>query len=175
MEYLWAPWRMEYILEDKHPGCFLCDIVHGSDDRRNLVLLRGEHCLLVMNRYPYNNGHLMAAPYRHVDSLEAMSEAELLDMLRLASTGCTALRRAVHAGGFNVGFNLGAAAGAGLKDHVHAHIVPRWEGDTNFMPVISDVKVIPQSLDESWRNISEVMGTLSGPAEEQRGEEGTKS
>ena len=148
MKRLWAPWRMEYILKMKQDECFLCEIIKSDDDETNLVLLRGETSLLLMNRYPYNNGHLMVAPYRHVAALEAMNEVELLDMMRLASDACAALRKIVCAEGFNVGLNLGAAAGAGLKDHVHLHIVPRWSGDTNFMPVIADSKVIPQSLDQ---------------------------
>ena len=149
---------MEYILKDREGGCFLCDAVHGSDDRGNLVLRRCEHGMLLMNRYPYNNGHLMIAPYRHVDSLEAMNEQELLEMMRMAATACATLRKAISADGFNVGLNLGASAGAGLKDHVHLHVVPRWEGDTNFMPVISDAKVIPQSLDDLWVDLSNALG-----------------
>jgi ATP adenylyltransferase len=153
MDRLWAPWRMEYILKSREPGCFLCDIIQGNADRKNLVLRRGEVCALALNRYPYNNGHLMVMPYRHVDSLEAMNDAERCELMALASAACRALKKSVHPDGFNIGINLGAAAGAGLKDHLHLHIVPRWEGDTNFMPVIAEVKVIPQSLNALWRSL----------------------
>lgn len=153
MERLWAPWRMEYIQGNKSGGCFLCDIVNSGDDRGQLVLQRGCLCILLMNRYPYNNGHLMVAPARHVDTLEAMKRDELVEMIGMTSSACAILRKAVHADGFNVGLNLGSAAGAGLKDHVHMHIVPRWDGDTNFMPVIADTKIIPQSLLDLWNEL----------------------
>jgi len=153
MKRMWAPWRMEYILKSREPGCFLCDIVQSGEDQKNLLLRRGKTCALVMNRYPYNNGHLMALPYRHVDSLETMQSEESAEMMALAATACAALKKAVHPDGFNIGINLGTIAGAGLKDHIHLHIVPRWEGDTNFMPVIAEVKVIPQALDSLWRQL----------------------
>ena len=141
---------MEYILNSKEPGCFMCDIFQNDKDRENLLLYRGETCALLMNRFPYNNGHLMAAPYKHVDSIEKMKQTELTEMMELASKACSTLRDVVKPHGFNIGINIGAVAGAGLKDHVHLHIVPRWEGDTNFMPVLADTKVIPQPLDELW-------------------------
>ncbi len=158
MERLWAPWRMEYILRNKQGGCFICDIVGNDDDRGNLVLRRGERCLMLMNRFPYNNGHLMVAPARHVDTLEAMEQDELIEMIMMTREACLMLRGIVHADGFNTGLNLGSAAGAGLKDHVHMHIVPRWEGDTNFMPAIADVKVMPQSLDDLWSELRAFSG-----------------
>jgi len=157
MKRLWAPWRMKYILKSREKGCFLCDIIQAREDRKNLVLRRGKVCLLVLNRYPYNNGHLMVAPYRHVDTLQAMNDAERSELLALAAASCVALKKAVHPDGFNIGINLGATAGAGLKDHLHLHIVPRWEGDTNFMPVIAGIKVIPQSLDALWRQLRKVL------------------
>lgn len=153
MKRLWAPWRMAYILSSREKGCFLCDIIQGNADRKNLVLRRGEFCALVLNRYPYNNGHLMVAPYRHVDNLGVMSDGERSELLALAAAACAALKKAMRPDGFNIGLNLGVSAGAGLKDHLHLHIVPRWEGDTNFMPVIAGVKVIPQSLDALWRQL----------------------
>lgn len=156
MDRLWAPWRMAYILGARQPGCFLCDIVQADRDEENLVLERGEHAALLMNRYPYNNGHLMVAPYQHTDALEGLRPEALSELMTLCVRGCARLRQAVRPHGFNVGLNLGAAAGAGLKDHLHLHIVPRWEGDTNFMPVLAEVKVIPQSLGELWRQLKEV-------------------
>lgn len=146
MKQMWAPWRMDYILQSKEQGCFICRIIHGDDDRNNLVLKRGEHSLVLMNRYPYNNGHLMVAPYRHIAGLEEMTPDEASEMMSLTTQSVTILRRAMKAEGFNVGLNLGDAAGAGLREHIHNHIVPRWTGDTNFMPVLGQTKVIPQSL-----------------------------
>ncbi len=156
MKRLWAPWRMEYILKSRSPGCFLCDIIRGTDDESNLVLRRGEHCVLVLNRYPYNNGHLMVAPRRHVAGLEDLDDAERLELLTLAAAGCAALKT-LRPEGFNLGINLGSTAGAGLKDHLHLHVVPRWDGDTNFMAVVAGVKVIPQSLADVWRQLRAAM------------------
>jgi len=147
---LWAPWRMEFIRGPKEEGCFLCRIIREGpvQDAENLVVCRGKTGLLLMNRYPYNGGHLMAAPYRHAGTLGALSPEELAEMMELARLGERLLDRVVHPQGFNMGINQGAAAGAGLKDHLHLHIVPRWEGDTNFMPVLGRVRVMPQALDE---------------------------
>lgn len=147
---LWAPWRMEFIRGPKEEGCFLCRIIREgpSQDAENLVVCRGKTGLLLMNRYPYNGGHLMAAPYRHVGTLGTLSPEELAEMMELTRLGERLLDRVVHPQGFNMGINQGAAAGAGLKDHLHMHIVPRWEGDTNFMPVLGRVRVMPQALDE---------------------------
>jgi len=145
---LWAPWRMEYILGEKSGGCFLCDIARAPArrDRRNLLLCRGAHGLVVMNRYPYNNGHLLVAPYRHVRGIEELNAAERAEWMDLTARAVAALRATMRPDGFNVGVNLGKVAGAGLEAHIHQHIVPRWNGDTNFMPVVAGVKVIPQSL-----------------------------
>ncbi len=150
MKRMWAPWRMAYIRTSRQPGCFLCQAFRSRADREHLVLKRGASCALIMNRYPYNNGHLMAAPYRHVASLERMRPAETAELMALAALACRRLRRLLRAQGFNLGLNLGSASGAGLKDHLHLHIVPRWEGDTNFMPVLADIKVIPQPLLELY-------------------------
>ena len=153
MKCLWAPWRMQYILKAQQPGCFLCDIVRGNKDQKNLVLRRGQACLLLMNRYPYNNGHLMVAPYRHLKDLAALNKQESLEMMALATTACAALNKVMHPDGFNLGINLGTVAGAGLKDHIHFHIVPRWKGDTNFMSIIVGTKVISQALTSLWRQL----------------------
>lgn len=156
MKRLWAPWRMEYILQTRLPDCFLCEAVHSGNDEENFVLERGEHAFLIMNRYPYNNGHLMVAPYQHADALEALPRETLLEIMEMCSSSCVMLQKAIKPQGFNVGFNIGAAAGAGLKEHLHLHIVPRWEGDTNFMPVLANTKVIPQTLGELWRQLKEI-------------------
>ena len=153
MKAIWAPWRMEYIRQPKTDGCFLCDIFNGTADRDNLVLRRGRVCALVMNRYPYNNGHLMVAPYRHVADLAALSDEERLEMMRLLDEGVRALKRAIRPDGFNLGINLGRVAGAGLDTHLHTHIVPRWNGDTNFMPVVGNVRVLPEALDITWEKV----------------------
>lgn len=148
---VWAPWRMEYILSDKDDGCFLCRTFNmpARHDRENLLLYRGEHCAVVLNRYPYNNGHLMVCPYRHLSDFEEMTAEEMNELNELTVRGIRALKATMNPEGFNVGFNLGGAAGAGLKDHIHQHIVPRWIGDTNFMPVLGDTRVIPQSLEDT--------------------------
>jgi ATP adenylyltransferase len=153
MQQLWSPWRLDYILADKKEGCFLCDAVHGDADRTNLLLLRGERSFIILNRYPYNNGHLMAVPYHHVESLEMLSAEEQADLMAMTALGIRALRRAMSPDGFNIGYNIGKVAGAGLKDHVHCHVVPRWNGDTNFMPVLGDTRVIPQSLESAYDQI----------------------
>jgi len=157
---LWAPWRIEYILQEKTGGCFLCRILTAdpAEDETNLVLLRGAHCAVVMNRYPYNNGHLMIAPYRHIDCLTRMIPEEDAETALLTRRCLEALRQVMNPEGFNVGYNLGAPAGAGLKDHIHRHIVPRWTGDTSFMPVIADTRCIPQALHESWQALKAALG-----------------
>lgn len=139
---------MDYILAAKEPGCFLCDMIQHENDRESLILERREHSLVVFNKYPYNNGHLMVAPYRHVSSLDDVTDEEALDFMQATRRSSRILRDRLHADGFNIGINLGKAAGAGLEDHLHIHIVPRWNGDTNFMPVTAETKVIPQSMRE---------------------------
>jgi ATP adenylyltransferase len=157
MKRIWAPWRMKYILQSRKAGCFLCAILKSRQDKRHLVLKRGKFCYLLANKYPYNNGHLMVAPYKHTDTLEDLRPEEMTEMMQLASDACKALRKCLRPDGFNLGLNIGAAAGAGLKDHLHLHIVPRWEGDTNFMPVFGEVKIIPQPLDELCRKMKKAL------------------
>ncbi|NLW51551.1 MAG: HIT domain-containing protein [Candidatus Brocadiaceae bacterium] len=154
MERLWAPWRLDYVgREDKKGdgGCFLCTAAQSVQDGPHRVLWRGRTCFAILNRYPYNNGHLMVAPNEHKSSLAELTDEERLEHLDLIVRCQAGLTRTVRPAGFNVGLNLGAAAGAGLADHLHWHIVPRWTGDTNFMPVLADTKIIPQSLDQLWR------------------------
>ncbi len=160
MQHLWSPWRLEYILGAKKQGCFLCDAVHADDDRGNLVLHRSERAFLILNRYPYNNGHLMAVPYHHVETLELLTSEEQADLMALTILGVRALRTAMTPEGFNIGYNLGKVAGAGLQEHVHCHIVPRWNGDTNFMPVLADTRVIPQSLDSAYEQLKSALAGL---------------
>ena len=147
---IWAPWRIEYILGDKGGGCFLCKMFVEESDRDNLVLKRGKTCAVVMNRYPYTGGHLMVTPYRHLKNLADLTPEERLEMMDLTIEAVEILKAELKPDGLNLGYNLGAAAGAGLKDHIHQHIVPRWVGDTNFMPVLSDTRVMPQALMEQY-------------------------
>ena len=149
---LWAPWRMEFIRGPKEEGCFLCRIHREgpAKDAANLVVCRGKSCFLLMNRYPYNGGHLMVAPYRHVGRLETLTVEERSEIMELTCLAERLLEQVARPQGFNVGINQGAAAGAGLKDHLHVHVVPRWEGDTNFMPVLGSVRVMPQALEEMF-------------------------
>jgi ATP adenylyltransferase len=145
MKHLWSPWRLEYLTTGKQPGCIFCSAVLGSNDRESLVLYRGELAFLILNRFPYNNGHLMVVPYAHVPSPEELEPAVLAEMMLLLNRSLAALRSAMEPEGFNVGINLGRAAGAGVEDHVHIHVVPRWPGDTNFMAVVGDMRVVPQT------------------------------
>lgn len=149
MERLWAPWRMEYIgqaREGEDQGCLFCEKPKEGDDEKALIVARSELSFAMLNRYPYNSGHLMVAPFRHVGELEEVEDDESLDMQRLMQRCVKALKEAMQPDGFNIGMNLGVVAGAGIPDHLHWHIVPRWTGDTNFMPVIAQAKVLPEDL-----------------------------
>lgn len=147
MNNLWAPWRIEYILSPKDGVCFLCAMFRENEDVKNRLLWRGPTCAVVMNRYPYTGGHLMVCPYRHVAELADLTREERIELMDLTERCVRVLKQVMNPQGFNIGFNLGAAAGAGLKDHLHQHIVPRWIGDTNLMPVIGGVSVVPEALD----------------------------
>ena len=160
MKRLWSPWRLEYLTAPKYEGCIFCRAVESNDDRENLVLLRGERAFLILNRYPYNNGHLMVVPYAHVPSLEDLDALTLADLMQLLKQGLAALRVAMGPEGFNVGANLGQVAGAGVEAHVHLHVVPRWSGDTNFMPIIGDMRVIPQTWLQTY---DELKAALKDP------------
>ena len=147
---LWAPWRIEYIRSKKKGDCFLCRIYTEKNDRENLLIFRGKTCAAMMNRYPYNGGHLMIVPYRHIASLDGLTPEENLEMAALTARAVAVLRDVMAPQGFNIGINLGEAAGAGLKDHLHQHIVPRWVGDTNFMPVLGGSHVVPEALTATY-------------------------
>ena len=155
---LWAPWRIKYIQGlDKRDSCFICeDLKNPSKDRENLVLWRTERCIVILNRFPYNNGHLLIAPLRHIDNLDDADDSELLEMIKLVRESKKALSLAIKPHGFNVGINIGRCAGAGLPGHLHIHVVPRWDGDTNFMAVCGDTDVISQSLSELLEKLKEV-------------------
>ncbi len=148
-EQLWAPWRLNYIENaDKAVGCIFCNFpAEGLDqDEKNLILYRGAHAFIILNAFPYSNGHLMVVPYRHTSKMENFDDAEMLEVMQLTRLSIQLLKYAFEPDGFNLGVNMGRVAGAGIADHLHWHIVPRWNGDTNFMPVLADVRVIPESL-----------------------------
>lgn len=151
MERLWAPWREKFILCEKEPGCFLCRTSREKQDRKNLILFRGEKCFVILNRYPYNNGHLMIAPFRHVGKLEELRDEELTEIWKTAQLCVRALKSGLKPKGINLGMNLGKVSGAGVGDHIHLHIVPRWQGDTNFMPIFAETKVISVGLSNTYR------------------------
>lgn len=150
MEQLWAPWRLEYIVGEKVEGCIFCVFPQQTNDRDSHILYRGKHAFVIMNAFPYSNGHLLVAPYRHTGDLSELSADESLEMMQLVQMSVRVLKEAVNPDGLNIGVNMGTAAGAGIADHVHMHIVPRWNGDTNFMPVFADVKVIPEALETTY-------------------------
>ncbi|MBN1572575.1 MAG: HIT domain-containing protein [Deltaproteobacteria bacterium] len=147
-ENLWAPWRIEYIKGEgsREKGCIFCNRLKEERDRENLILARGDHSFIIMNRYPYNNGHLMVTPYRHIGDILKLKREELLEIFSLVKVSTEAISRTMNPSGFNIGMNLGKVAGAGVDDHIHVHVVPRWEGDTNFMPVLGEVKVISEHI-----------------------------
>jgi ATP adenylyltransferase len=146
---------MEYIMSEKPSGCILCDKPGANKDAVNYILYRGEKNFVLLNTYPYNPGHLMIAPYRHVAGLEDLAAEELHEHIEIVSRSLRVLRKVFNPGGFNIGINMGKVAGAGITDHVHTHIVPRWQGDTNFMPVFSDARVIPQALADTYEQLKD--------------------
>jgi len=163
MERIWAPWRQSYVSNARPDKCCIfCPDGAGADDRARLILARSEHSLMMLNRYPYTGGHLMVAPVRHVAELDDLSDAETLDLMHLLRRGQSLLKRVAGPDGFNVGINLGRAAGAGVEEHLHIHIVPRWNGDSNFMTVVADVRVIPDGLMEAFERLSAALAEGNG-------------
>ncbi len=155
MAKLWAPWRIAYIKKiDKEKGCLFCHARLKKNNHRHFVFLRTHASLAMLNIYPYNNGHIMVAPARHVASLDKLSRDELADLMKCLKKSQALLRKILKPGGFNIGINEGRAAGAGIEDHLHIHVVPRWQGDSNFMPVIADTKVISQSLESLYKELT---------------------
>jgi ATP adenylyltransferase len=157
VRHLWAPWRVAYVAGPKTPGCVFCEAPAAGDDRQALILHRGMHGYLILNRYPYNSGHLMAVPFRHVARPDLLTSEEHSGLMELLVLGLGALERTMAPEGFNVGMNLGRAAGAGIDEHLHLHVVPRWIGDTNYMPVLGDVKVLPEHLDDTYARLVEAL------------------
>lgn len=159
LDRLWAPWRLEYIetAVDSSGDCFLCEALSAGKDRERLLVSRGELAFVLMNRYPYNNGHLLVAPNQHLGELDELAPEELCALFELTRKAVGWIEEAYHPHGFNIGINLGRIAGAGLPGHLHVHIVPRWDGDTNFMPVLGGVKVISEGLASSFDKLREVI------------------
>lgn len=162
MKKIWAPWRLEYIKNAEKinkEGCIFCDYPaeKPADDRKNLILLRSRKSFIIMNKYPYNNAHLMVVPYQHTASFEKLDSEEKLDLMNLLQKALDGLRVSFAPHGFNIGMNLGRVAGAGIDEHLHFHIVPRWNGDTNFMPVIGQTKIISAGLQETWDSLYPVL------------------
>ncbi len=155
MQYLWSPWRMAYLRSetpsDNSSGCIFCDKPNEHKDPENLIVHRGRWAYVILNRYPYNNGHMMVVPYQHVASIEVLDSAALAEIMLLAKQALAALRGMYAPQAFNLGVNIGSAAGAGIADHVHMHVVPRWAGDSNFMTTVANTRVIPEDLEETYR------------------------
>ncbi len=158
MERIWAPWRIRYLQQEKPEGCILCRFPKEGQDAAHYILHRGEHNFVMLNLYPYNPGHLMIAPYRHLDGPEKLTPEELYEHHHILA-GCLPVMKAVFNNqGCNIGMNLGSVAGAGIADHIHSHLVPRWNGDTNFMPVIADVTVVSEALEETYAKLIGPLG-----------------
>jgi ATP adenylyltransferase len=157
MELLWTPWRREFVqgaTADDHTACFLCTAPAAHDDRANLILLRGERAFVIMNRYPYNTGHLMIAPYAHTADLPNLDSATAQEVMALVQRCVGVLQQAYQPQGFNLGMNLGKAAGAGVPDHLHMHALPRWTGDTSFLPIVGNTRALPETLDQTYARLA---------------------
>jgi ATP adenylyltransferase len=159
MKILWTPWRMEYISGPKPEGCLLCTKQQEprKKDRQNYVLHRGANCYVLLNLFPYTNGHMMVTPYKHVASLDGLDDKSLHEMMALVQASVAALNKAFSPAGFNIGMNLGKIAGAGIADHLHIHVVPRWQGDVNFMSVLAETRLIPEALDVTYDKLLPIL------------------
>jgi ATP adenylyltransferase len=157
MQRIFAPWRIRYILAPKYEGCVFCDFPAENKDKEMLIVYRGDRVFVMMNRYPYNPGHVLVAPYRHVAEIEELNDEELLALMKAVKIVVAAIKKAMSPDGFNIGINIGEVAGAGMAEHFHVHIVPRWNGDASFMPVLADVQVIPEALEETYEKLKKVI------------------
>jgi ATP adenylyltransferase len=160
MEHLWAPWRAAYILGSDKIGCFLCEKPKDDNDTANFILHRGKSNFIILNSFPYNPGHMLIAPYRHIANLDALTAEEAGEHFQLIKLGLKVLKEVTKPAGFNMGMNLGKVSGAGLDDHIHTHIVPRWQGDTNFMAVTSDTKVVSEGLAATYQKLKDGLRNL---------------
>ena len=164
-EVLWAPWRIEYIAGPKEEGCVFCNRLEATDDRHNLILARGQRSFVIMNKFPYSNGHLMVAPSRHTADFGSLNADEILEIFTFIKTFSEVLHTVMKPHGLNMGLNLGRTAGAGVEDHLHVHVVPRWDGDTNFMPVIGGVKVISEHIQSTYDKLLDAYRTIESREE----------
>ncbi|MBI1855424.1 MAG: HIT domain-containing protein [Chloroflexi bacterium] len=155
MKRLWSPWRMTYIENSKEDGCIFCNLPAKKDGPENLIVQRGKLAYVILNRYPYTSGHVMVVPFMHKPNLEELDAATRSEMMELTSRATTVLSAVYKTIAFNIGANIGEAAGAGVKEHVHIHIVPRWVGDTNFMSSLAETRVLPELLEDTWKRLSE--------------------
>jgi ATP adenylyltransferase len=158
---IWAPWRLEYVKDatkDKESECIFCAALEAEDDEAMLIVHRGELCFVILNKFPYTNGHLMVAPYEHIAALQELDAETVAELMALTQRGMTALESSYSPHGYNVGVNQGRVAGAGIEHHIHMHVVPRWGGDTNFMPVLGDTRVMNQTLEDSYVTVREAFG-----------------
>jgi len=172
MNVLWAPWRLKYILSTstkKSEECLFCRVIREDNDAKNYVVYRGKLSYIILNAFPYNPGHLMVVPYKHVPTLELLDYNEGLEIFQLTQLSLRALREVYNPDGFNIGVNIGRVAGAGIEAHVHIHIVPRWNGDTNFMPVIGNVKVIPEALEDTYTKLKKAIEKVMKPSNSEKG------
>lgn len=167
---MWAPWRKTYLRSSpgRRSGCLFCSLLRDKKDKRNLILFRTAHYAVILNRYPYNNGHLMIVPKRHIADLCQMNVAEKKEFFEVLNTTMAALTEAMKPQGFNLGMNISDVAGAGVPDHLHWHIVPRWKGDVNFMPVVTGTKVISESLESAYDTLGKALKVRSGRSVRQR-------
>ena len=156
MKVIWAPWRMEYILSEKEKDCIFCTKPKEKNDRDNLILYRAENIYVIMNKYPYNNGHLMVVPYFHTSSFDGLSDKVMSDLIMTTKYSVDCLKKAFNPEGFNIGINIGNVAGAGIEDHIHIHIVPRWAGDASFMTVLGEVRVIPEHILDTYEKLYQI-------------------
>lgn len=159
---LWAPWRMQYILKAQNKGCIFCKSLEQKKDGENFILYRGRKCFVILNIFPYNNGHLMVVPYKHTGDFEGLDEATLTELILVTKRMTKLLQKTCCPEGFNIGLNIGRCAGAGIVGHVHIHIVPRWQGDTNFMPILAKTKVVSESLPETYKKIKKMLRSEYG-------------
>jgi ATP adenylyltransferase len=158
MDYLWTPWRYAYVTKEKAAGCIFCELPKLGDDAKARIVYRGRHCYIVLNTYPYTPGHVMIVPYAHLDELQKLPVESAHEMMELAQRMEGVLRRLYKPEGINMGVNIGKAAGAGVEGHIHMHALPRWVADANFISVVGETRILPESLDESWKRITEALG-----------------
>jgi ATP adenylyltransferase len=163
---MWAPWRFGYVTGERPDDCVFCAKINSDEDAENHILHRGEHCVIMLNRYPYNSGHLMVVPNEHVGDICDLTADAADELWALTGVAVETVRRALKAQGINLGMNLGEAAGAGICDHIHMHIVPRWSGDTNYMTTVSQTRVVPQSLEDSYNQLRPVVEELISSGDE---------